>query len=138
METIETLRDLEPHGIIPFTGEACDLTEAGYDLLCRVLGVRSIELCPPLSTQGNSVGSVMIPRAIVPALGALALRDKDLREIWEVIDRKTGSVSVVGVPDDYDNDPDYWQGIEEYREWLSRSAHIRIHKVPAVRKSSTL
>lgn len=85
MKKIDCWQDLEPFGIDPLTGEACgyamrllcDVTAAGRDLIQRLLG-GNVEIRPGSNWNGGSandphVGSVLLPRGILPDLAAFAL-----------------------------------------------------------------
>lgn len=93
MKTISCLKDLEPFGVVPLTGEACglmyrilcDVTERGRRVLARCLGVPNLTLADPWnrgSKDDPHVGSVMLaPQLLVP-VGVFALLEHGCTEVW--------------------------------------------------------
>jgi len=84
MKTISCLRDLEPFGIHPLTGEAdalgfrclCDVTEAGRKLMAETFGLKP-DCCQDNWNNGGAdnphVGSVMLPNDAWKPLAIIAL-----------------------------------------------------------------
>lgn len=82
MKTINCLRDLDPFGIHPLTGEAdnlsfrelCDVTEQGQRIVAETYGLRA-QPCRGNWNHGDPphVGSVMLPHGAWRDLGIVAL-----------------------------------------------------------------
>lgn len=88
MRTISNLRDLQPFGIIPLTGEACglglrvlcDVTERGRKILASCWGIPDLQLPEPWnrSTDGCAhVGSVMLDPDAYMSIGIFALLNSE-------------------------------------------------------------
>jgi hypothetical protein len=85
MKKIDCWDDMRAHGVDALTGEACgyamrllcDVTEDGRDLIQRFLG-GTVAIQPASNWNGGSandphVGSILLPRSILPELAAFTL-----------------------------------------------------------------
>ena len=107
MKRIEGIKDLEPFGIIPLTGESdahmyrilCDVTLHGKAILERTMDVR-VELHDEWNSGSRDdphVGSFLLPFEFVPALAVFCLlMDPSLCEVWLM---KSGAAFGFGVED---------------------------------------
>lgn len=107
MKRIEGMKDLEPFGIVPLTGESdahtyrilCDVTARGKAVIERTLDV-SLTLHD--SWNGGTrddphVGSLLLSLEFVPSIAVFCLlADTDVCEVWLM---KSGSVLGFGVED---------------------------------------
>ena len=84
MKTIASLKDLEPFGIIPLTGEAdslgfrtlCDLTQGGCELVTDTFGIKPESYYKNWnsgSMESPHVGCVMLPGDAWWSIGVIAL-----------------------------------------------------------------
>ena len=107
MKSIRNIRELEPFGIIPLTGESdqhvyrilCDVTTHGKAILERTLDV-NLTLADAWNSGSKDdphVGSFLLPFEFVPCVAAFALlSDPNITEVWL---HKDGSCSGFGVED---------------------------------------
>lgn len=107
MKRIENMKQLEPFGIIPLTGESdqhvyrilCDVTAHGKAILQRTLDT-TVELADAWNygdKENPHVGSFLLPHEFIPCLAAFALlSDPNITEVWL---HKDGSCSGFGVED---------------------------------------
>lgn len=106
MKTIRNMRELEPFGIIPLTGESdqhvyrilCDVNAKGRAILERTLDIE-VKLSEPWNSNKDDphIGSFLLPHEFVPCLSVFALlSDPHITEVWL---HKDGSCSGFGVED---------------------------------------
>ena len=107
MKRIDTIRDLEKHGIDALTGESdkhmhrilCDVTAHGKRIVERTLGIEVTfaDNWNNGSKDDPHVGSLLVPLEFVSSFGIFALlSDTDISEVWLL---KCGSVIGFGVED---------------------------------------
>lgn len=97
MKIISSLRELEPFGIIPLTGEACgiehrilcDVTAAGKHVIEKCLGIPNMQFAEPWNSgaaDNPHVGSVMVsPEMLIP-LAVFACLESGCREAYKMDD----------------------------------------------------
>lgn len=124
MQAFETLRDLEPYGIIPLTGEACglsyrylcDLTEKGKKIVEKTLSVS----CTSQNWNHGSdsdphVASIMLPHELTIPLAVFATLENGFTEvdIFQDINRRDYRIVIA-----YDNEKEMNAYREDARTWL--------------------
>ena len=92
MKAVNRIKDLEPFGIDPLTGEACGLM---YRVLCDVTekGKKIIEKCLGLANLGPAenwnrgsdsdphIGSIMLPLEMVTPIAVFALLENGCKQV---------------------------------------------------------
>ncbi len=107
MKRIEGIKDLEPFGIIPLTGESdahmyrilCDVTLHGKRIVERTLAVE-LKLADEWNSGSRDsphVGSFLLPFEFIPPIAVFCLlMDADICEVWLM---KSGAAFGFGVED---------------------------------------
>lgn len=89
--TISGITDLRAYGINFLTGEACslgiralcDLTPAGRDLVCELLGLPTVEFGEAVNGRDNQCYKMMLPYSLVNDLATVILfKQPDVVEVW--------------------------------------------------------
>ena len=93
MKTIRCWNDLEKHGIVPLTGEACglqwrllcDVTEHGRRILQKCFGLSEMILADAWNRGAQDdphVGSILLVPVMLAPLGVFALLESGCTEVW--------------------------------------------------------
>lgn len=107
MKRIDNVKDLEPFGIDPLTGESdahmyrilCDVTQRGKRIVERTMDVEITfaENWNRGRKDDPHIGSFLLPYEFVPSIAVFCLlTDPDISEVWLM---KGGSVMGFGVED---------------------------------------
>jgi hypothetical protein len=100
-ERLSSWHDLWKYGFDYLTGEACgiglrglvDIYPRAYKILCRVFGVKEIQLSPAWNSGETKVGSIMLPKDLFGTICIFSLLDAGYTEVWQCKDGSFYGVS---------------------------------------------